>query len=96
MSNHARERDRNIKGNNTIHLARVYGERRRNFVGQHFWAKRYFVSTVGRDEAAIRDYIRNQEEEDARLDPLGSLALSRHLDPPGTSPADLAAALSGS
>jgi putative transposase len=36
-----------------IHLARVYGERRRNFVGQHFWARGYFVSTVGRDEAVI-------------------------------------------
>ena len=60
-----------IKGKSAIHLARVYGERRRNFVGQHFWARGYFVSTVGRDEAAIRDYIRNQEKEDARLDQLG-------------------------
>ena len=51
-----------------IHLARVYGERKRNFVGQHFWARGYFVSTVGRDENVIRDYIRNQEEEDQRLD----------------------------
>ena len=71
VSKHARERDRNIKGNSAIHLARVYGERRRNFVGQHFWAKRYFVSMVGRDEATIRDYNRNQEKEDLRLDPLG-------------------------
>ena len=60
-----------IKGKSAIHLARVYGERRRNFVGQHFWARGYFVSTVGRDETAIRDYIRNQEKEDARLDQLG-------------------------
>ena len=27
----------------------VYGEKKRNFVGQHFWARGYFVSTVGRD-----------------------------------------------
>ena len=60
-----------IKGKSTIHLARVYGERKRNFVGQHFWARGYFVSTVGRDETAIRDYIRNQEKEDARIDQLG-------------------------
>ena len=40
-----------IKGKSAIHLARVYGERKRNFVGQHFWARGYFVSTVGRDEA---------------------------------------------
>ena len=59
-----------IKGKSTIHLARVYGERKRNFVGQHFWARGYFVSTVGRDENVIREYIRNQEKEDERLDQL--------------------------
>jgi len=59
-----------IKGKSAIHLARVYGERKRNFVGQHFWARGYFVSTVGRDEATIREYIRAQEEEDKRLDQL--------------------------
>jgi putative transposase len=59
-----------IKGKSAIHLARVYGERKRNFVGQHFWARGYFVSTVGRDEAVIREYIRKQEQEDIRLDQL--------------------------
>ena len=57
-----------IKGKSAIHLARVYGERKRNFVGQHFWARGYFVSTVGRDEAVIRAYVRAQEQEDRRLD----------------------------
>ena len=56
-----------IKGKSAIHLARTYGENRRNFVGQSFWARGYFVSTVGRDEEVIRNYIRNQEEEDKRL-----------------------------
>jgi putative transposase len=60
-----------IKGKSAIHLARVYGERKRNFVGQHFWARGYFVSTVGRDEGVIRAYIQKQEREDARLDQLG-------------------------
>jgi len=59
-----------IKGKSALHLARVYGERRRNFVGQHFWARGYFVSTVGRDEKVIRDYIRHQEQEDQRVDQL--------------------------
>jgi putative transposase len=59
-----------IKGKSAIHVARVYGERRRNFTGQHFWARGYFFSTVGRDEAVIRDYIRRQAEEDRRLDQL--------------------------
>ena len=56
-----------IKGKSAIRVARVYGERRRNFVGQHFWARGFFVNTVGRDEEAIRAYIRNQENEDQRL-----------------------------
>ena len=47
-----------IKGKSAIHLARTYGERKRNFVGQSFWARGYFVSTVGRDEAVIREYIK--------------------------------------
>jgi len=59
-----------IKGKSAIHLARTYGERKQNFTGQHFWARGYFVSTVGRDETQIREYIRNQEAEDKRLDQL--------------------------
>ena len=59
-----------IKGKSAIHLARVYGERKRSFVGQHFWARGYFASTVGRDEAVVREYIRNQEKEDQRLEQL--------------------------
>jgi len=59
-----------IKGKSAIHVARVYGERKRNFVGQHFWARGYYVSTVGRDEAVIRAYIRQQELEEERLEQL--------------------------
>lgn len=59
-----------IKGKSAIHIARTYGERSRNYVGQHFWARGFFVSTVGRDEVVIREYIRKQEEEDRRLDQL--------------------------
>src|SRR5215475_11928810 len=59
-----------IKGKSAIQLARVYGEHKRNFVGQSFWARGYFVSTVGRDEAVIREYIKNQEAEDHRLEQL--------------------------
>ena len=59
-----------VKGKSAIHLARVYGEKRRNFVGQSLWARGFFMSTVGRDEALIREYIRNQEREDSRLEQL--------------------------
>ena len=59
-----------IKGKSAIQNARNYFGRQRNFVGQHFWARGYFVSTVGRDEQVIREYIRHQEKEDRRLDQL--------------------------
>ena len=59
-----------IKGKSAIHIARHFGERRRNFVGHHFWARGYFASTVGRDEEVIRRYIRRQEAEDQRQDQL--------------------------
>lgn len=59
-----------IKGKSAIHIARTFCERKRSFVGQHFWARGYFVSTLGRDEAVIREYIRHQEVEDRRMDQL--------------------------
>ena len=64
-----------IKGKSAIHIARVYAGRRRNFVGQHFWARGYWVSTVGKNEAAVRRYIQEQEKEDQRLEPLEMAAL---------------------
>ena len=64
-----------IKGKSAIHIARVYAGRRRNFVGQHFWARGYWVSTVGKNEAAVRQYIQNQEKEDKRLEQLEMMAL---------------------
>ncbi len=64
-----------IKGKSAIHIARVYAGRRRNFVGQHFWARGYWVSTVGKNEAAVRRYIQEQEKEDKRLDQMELPAL---------------------
>ncbi len=62
-----------IKGKSAIHIARAYAGRKRNFVGQHFWARGYFVSTVGRDETVIREYIQQHEADDRRQDQLGLL-----------------------
>jgi len=59
-----------VKGKSAIHIARTYAGRQRHFVGEHFWARGYFVSTVGRDEAAVRRYIRAQEAEERRLEQL--------------------------
>jgi putative transposase len=57
-----------IKGKSAITIARQFGGRERNFTGEVFWARGYFVSTVGLDEGMVRAYIRNQEKEDERYD----------------------------
>ena len=61
-----------IKGKSAIHIARTFLGKQRNFTGQSFWARGYFVTTVGRDEAMIREYIKNQQAEDKRIDKLQS------------------------
>jgi len=57
-----------IQGKSAIHIARMYAGGKQNYVGQPFWARGYFASTVGRDEQVIRNYIRHQDEEDRRVD----------------------------
>ena len=57
-----------IKGKSAIAIARHFGGRERNFTGEVFWARGYFVSTVGLDETMVREYIRNQQHEDERYD----------------------------
>jgi len=57
-----------IKGKIAIAIARHFGGRVRNFTGEVFWARGYFVSTVGLDETMVRAYIRSQEDEDERYD----------------------------
>ena len=59
-----------LKGKSAIHIARTFGGRQKNFTGEHFWARGYYVSTVGIDEAVIRRYIQQQEDEDRRFDQL--------------------------
>ena len=59
-----------IKGKSAIHIARTYMNRRKNFIGENFWARGYYVSTAGKDEAVVRRYIQQQEAEDRRIDQL--------------------------
>jgi len=59
-----------IKGKSAISIARRFMGRVRNFTGENFWARGYFVSTVGLDEEVVRAYIRDQEKEDEHYDQL--------------------------
>ena len=69
-----------VKGKSAIHIARSWGGRKHNYVGQPFWARGYWVSTVGRDEAAVRAYIAEQEREDQRLDQLEMFEGARRFE----------------
>ena len=59
-----------MKGKSAIHIARTYLGQRKNYSGMSFWARGYFVSTVGADEVVVRAYIREQEQEDLRVEQL--------------------------
>jgi putative transposase len=59
-----------IKGKSAISIARQFKGRQRNFNGEAFWARGYYVSTVGLDEDMIKEYIRNQEKNDTHCDQL--------------------------
>jgi putative transposase len=59
-----------LKGKSAIYIARNFMGKRRNFTGMKFWARGFFVSTVGKDESVIREYIKKQEENDKRIDQL--------------------------
>ena len=57
-----------MKGKSAIHIARTYLGQRKNYDGMHFWARGYFVSTVGSDEEVVRVYIKEQEKEGQRIE----------------------------
>ena len=57
-----------LKDKSAIQVARPFGGRKRNFTGEHFWARGYFVSTIALDEVMVQAYIRNREYEDERCD----------------------------
>jgi len=59
-----------MKGKSAIHIARTYLGQRKNYNGMSFWARGYFVTTVGADEETVRIYIRDQEKEDLRVEQL--------------------------
>ena len=75
-----------IKGKSAIYIARNFSGRRRNFTGENFWARGFYVTTVGLDEDSVRDYIKHQEKEDQRVDQFQTaLSGSRYFKPPALS-----------
>ena len=56
-----------LKGKSAIAIARTFQERRRNYTGAHFWARGYAVSTVGFDEEIVKNYIREQNDNENKI-----------------------------
>jgi len=54
-----------VKGKSAMILFEKYSRLKKNFRGHRFWARGYYVSTVGLDEGKIRAYIRNQETNES-------------------------------
>ena len=59
-----------LKGKSSIWVAQNVGGRQKNFAGQKFWARGYFVSTVGANEEVVRKYVQNQESDDKKMEQL--------------------------
>ncbi|WP_298032350.1 transposase [uncultured Desulfovibrio sp.] len=59
-----------IKGKSALYIAHQYNGRKRNFGGENFWTRMFYVSPTGLDEETIRNSTRHQKEEDKRIDQL--------------------------
>ena len=53
-----------LKGKSAMIVFEKYSNLRKNFKGHNFWARGYYVSTVGLDEARVRKYIQEQENNE--------------------------------
>ncbi len=54
-----------LKGKSSMILFEQFSKLKKNFKGHHFWARGYYVSTVGLDEGKIKKYIRDQDENES-------------------------------
>ena len=59
-----------LKGKSSLMIYEKYANLKYKYGNRHFWARGYYVSTVGKDETTVREYIKQQEQEDRRLDQL--------------------------
>lgn len=67
-----------LKGKSTLMIFDRHANLKYKYGSRHFWCKGYFVDTVGRNEKAIREYIKHQMEEDYIED---QMTLKEYVDP---------------
>ena len=54
-----------LKGKSSMVIFEQFSKLKKNFKGHHFWARGYYVNTVGLDEGRIKKYIRDQDENES-------------------------------
>ena len=67
-----------LKGKSVLMIFERHANLKYRYGNRHFWAKGFFVSTVGLNTKVVEDYIRNQEKEDMVQD---NLSTKEHVDP---------------
>ena len=67
-----------LKGKSTLMIFDRHANLKYKYGSRHFWARGYFVDTVGRNETAIKKYIQNQLKEDYEMD---QMTLKEYIDP---------------
>ena len=67
-----------LKGKSTLMIFDRHANLKYKYGSRHFWARGYYVDTVGRNKKAIQEYIKHQLEEDAVLD---QMTLKEYTDP---------------
>ena len=67
-----------LKGKSSLMIFDQHANLKYKYGNRHFWCRGYYVDTVGRNEKAIKEYIKRQLEEDERVD---QLSLIEYTDP---------------
>ena len=67
-----------LKGNSSLMIFERHANLKYKYGNRNFWAKGFFVSTVGLDTKKVQEYIRDQEKEDMMQD---SLSNKEYKDP---------------
>ena len=67
-----------LKGKSTLIIYERHANLKYKYGNKHFWCRGYYVDTVGRNEKAIEEYVRNQEREDVMSD---QISMKEYIDP---------------
>ena len=66
-----------LKGKSTLLIFERHAELKYKYGNRHFWCRGYYVSTVGRNEKAVQEYIRNQDKKDVMAD---QISIKAYMD----------------